>query len=147
MLVWSFFVFSGQVFAQPHTLLDPSFDGDGKAFTQFLPTNNKGLNAILQPDGKIIVVGSGSAGPTSPQTIQAAVVRYHPDGYLIGAIGGGAGGYFHFWKPDGATEFFQLKLPDTARDCDLHPDGLRLAAAHFDTRLRIYRMGDPAPAA
>jgi WD40 repeat protein len=91
-------------------------------------------------EGKPLVQHATQAG------VQGTIwnVRYHPDGYLIGAIGGGAGGYLHFWKPDGATEFFQLRLPDTARDFDLHPDNLRLAAAHFDTRLRIYRMADPA---
>ncbi|MEP6901108.1 MAG: FG-GAP-like repeat-containing protein [Actinomycetota bacterium] len=81
LMVWSIFIFSGQSFAQ-NSLLDPSFDGDGKVFTQFLPTNNVATNAVLQPDGKIIVVGSGSVGPTSPQTKQAAIIRYNPNGSL-----------------------------------------------------------------
>src|SRR5687768_966136 len=71
LMVWSLFVFSGQSFAQ-HTLLDPSFDGDGKVFTPFLPTNNVATNAVLQPDGKIVVVGSAAIGTVSPQTKQAA---------------------------------------------------------------------------
>lgn len=75
------FIFFGQSVAQT-SLLDPSFDGDGKVFTQFLPTNNVATNAVLQPDGKIIVVGSASIGPTSPQTKQAAIIRYNPDGSL-----------------------------------------------------------------
>jgi hypothetical protein len=36
-----------------------------------------------------------------------------------------------------ASEFFKLGLPNTARDLDLHPDGLRLATAHHDGILRI----------
>src|SRR5690349_9214551 len=75
LMAWSLFIFSGQSFAQS-SLLDPSFDGDGKVFTQFLATNNVATNAVLQPDGKIVVVGSAAIGTTSPQTKQAAVIRY-----------------------------------------------------------------------
>ncbi len=81
LIIWSIFICSGQSFAQ-HSLLDPSFDGDGKVFTQFLPTNNVANNSVLQSDGKIVVVGSASISTTFPQTSQAAVVRYNPDGSL-----------------------------------------------------------------
>src|SRR5215213_4583697 len=81
LIISSLLTFSGQSLAQ-HSLLDPSFDGDGKSFAQFLPTNNVANNAVLQPDGKIIVVGSASAGPTFPQTMQAALVRFNADGSL-----------------------------------------------------------------
>ncbi|HEY0461480.1 MAG TPA: FG-GAP-like repeat-containing protein [Pyrinomonadaceae bacterium] len=81
LIISSLLIFSGQSLAQ-HSLLDPSFDADGKAFAQFLPTNNVANNAVLQPDGKIIVVGSAAIGTTSPQTKQAAVLRFNPDGSL-----------------------------------------------------------------
>jgi WD40 repeat protein len=110
-------------------------------------------NAFAGIGNPLAVVFDWAEGKAAIQhATQAAVqgtiwnVRFHPDGYLIAAIGGGGGGYLCFWKPDGPTEFFQLKLPDTARDLDLHPDALRLAIAHFDTRLRIYRMGEPVAA-
>ncbi len=81
LMIWTIIIFCGQTFAQ-HSLLDPGFDGDGKVFTQFLPTNNTATNAILQTDGKIVVVGSGSTGPNSPLTKQAAIIRYNPNGSL-----------------------------------------------------------------
>jgi hypothetical protein len=33
-----------------------------------------------------------------------------------------------------------MKLPSTARDLDLSPDGLHLATAHHDGHLRIHKM-------
>jgi len=67
-------------------------------------------------------------------------LRFHPSGFLVAASGGTAGGYLFFWKPDQVNEFFNFKLPNTARDLDLHPDGLRLATAHFDGQLRVCPM-------
>jgi uncharacterized delta-60 repeat protein len=81
MIIVQIIIFAGESFAQ-HSLLDPTFDGDGKVFTQFLATNNKVNNAVLQPDGKYLVVGSASAGASAPLNVQAAIVRYNPDGSL-----------------------------------------------------------------
>ncbi|MDR3637088.1 MAG: WD40 repeat domain-containing protein [Isosphaeraceae bacterium] len=67
-------------------------------------------------------------------------LRFHPSGFLVAASGGTPGGYLFFWKPDQVSEFFKFKLPNTARDLDLHPDGLRLATAHFDGQLRVCMM-------
>lgn len=66
-------------------------------------------------------------------------LAYHPTGTLIGGIGG-QGGYLHFWAPDQAEEYHQMKLPDTARDLALAPDSLRVATAHFDGHARVHRM-------
>jgi hypothetical protein len=60
---------------------------------------------------------------------------------LIAASGGDAGGHLWFWKPDQANELFKLVLPNTARDMDLHPDGLRIATAHHDGKVRVSAMG------
>ncbi len=68
---------------------------------------------------------------------------WHPDGYWIGASGGQAGALY-FFKPESETEFFAFKLPDTARDMDLSPDGLQLAVAHGDGNLRIYKLAAKA---
>ena len=67
-------------------------------------------------------------------------VRFHPLGFLIFATGGTSGGFLWFSRPDQAAEFCKLVLPNTARDLDLHPDGLRLATAHHDGILRISSM-------
>ncbi len=72
-------------------------------------------------------------------------VANHPEGFVIGAIGGQAGGHLFFWKPDQADEFHTLNLGNSARDLSLHPDGLRLATAHFDGNIRISLMA-PKPA-
>ena len=48
-----------------------------------------------------------------------------------------------FWKPDSKDEFHQFKLPDSARDLDLHPDGVQLVTAHYDKHVRISSMDPP----
>ncbi len=67
-------------------------------------------------------------------------VVFHPDGFLIGSSGGSGGGVLLFWKPDQDKPLHKLKLPNTARDMDLHPDGLRIVTAHHDGHLRISSM-------
>lgn len=69
-------------------------------------------------------------------------VAWHPDGFLVGA-GGGNGGAIWFWKPDAPQAFHTLKLPNNARDLDLHPDGTKLAVPFYDGVLRIYDMTEP----
>ena len=66
----------------------------------------------------------------------------HPDGTAIGVSGGGGGGFLLFWKADQKEGFHKFKLPNTARDMDLASDGLHLATAHFDKRLRICKMAE-----
>jgi len=72
-------------------------------------------------------------------------VRFHPAGFLIAVSGGTSGGFLWFWKPEQAHEFFKFTLPNTGRDLDMHPDGLRLATAHYDGLVRISLMR-PKPA-
>ena len=55
-------------------------------------------------------------------------------------LGRNRGGFLWFWKPDQDNEFFKFALPNTARDLDLHPDGIRLATAHHDGMVRISAM-------
>ncbi|MEQ8788619.1 MAG: WD40 repeat domain-containing protein [Pirellulaceae bacterium] len=70
-------------------------------------------------------------------------VVMHPAGFTIG-VSGGSGGFLLFWKGDEKDEFHQVKLPDTGRDLDLHPDGLRLATVHSNGQLVISKMADKA---
>jgi WD40 repeat protein len=67
----------------------------------------------------------------------------HPSDVIAG-VGGGNGGMLWFWKADKAQDFFSLKLPNNARDLDLHSDGKRLAVAFFDGAVRTYDMEAPA---
>jgi WD40 repeat protein len=67
-------------------------------------------------------------------------VAWHADGFVVAASGGGGGGLLHFWRLDDEKPFHKLKLPNTARGMDMHPDGLRVATAHFDSHVRISAM-------
>lgn len=72
-------------------------------------------------------------------------VALHPADLVI-AAGGGAGGALWFWKPTEALAFHTLKLPNNARDLDLHPDDQRLAIPFFDGTVRIYDLTPKKPA-
>jgi WD40 repeat protein len=71
--------------------------------------------------------------------------RFHPEGFLIGSSGGGGGGHLIFWNLE-EKPFHSVKLPDSVREFDLHPDGIQLATAHYSKTVRISRMA-PKPAA
>ena len=78
--------------------------------------------------------------PKAPFQGTAWGVKFHPDGFAAG-VGGGNGGALWFWKPATGDNFFTLRLPNNARDLDLHPDGRRLAVPFFDGAVRLYEMG------
>lgn len=65
---------------------------------------------------------------------------FHPQGFLMGATGGSGGGFLGFWNDDKDEEFHKLKMPNTARAMDLHPDGIQIATAHHDRCVRISFM-------
>jgi len=64
-------------------------------------------------------------------------LKYLADGTLMGAGGGGNGGWLFFWKPDADKDAHRFQLPSILRDMDLHPDGIRVATAHHDKNVRI----------
>jgi WD40 repeat protein len=70
-------------------------------------------------------------------------VVLHSQGFAI-AAGGGNGGALWFWSLDKGENVFTLKLPNNARDLDLHPDGKRLAIPFFDGAVRLYDMSSKA---
>jgi WD40 repeat protein len=67
-------------------------------------------------------------------------LRYLADGSLMAACGGTSGGFLLFWKAGADKDYHRVTLPVSARDMDLHPDGLRVATAHHDSHLRITRL-------
>ena len=67
-------------------------------------------------------------------------IRWLADGSLMCGAGGSNGAFLVFWKPDADKEFHRFKIADTARDMDLHPDGLQIATPHFDGQLRISKL-------
>jgi uncharacterized delta-60 repeat protein len=70
--------------------LDRSFDGDGRAVTDFGPADygfasDSASGVTFQADGKIVAVGSSLAG-VNPWNV--ALVRYNPDGSLDSSFDG-----------------------------------------------------------
>jgi WD40 repeat protein len=71
-------------------------------------------------------------------------LRFLAEGSLLGGCGGGKGGFLLFWKTDADKDFHRFALPNILRDMDLHPDGLRVATAHYDGNVRITRLAAKA---
>tara|TARA_R100000306_G_scaffold25158_3_gene28216 strand:- start:1204 stop:1482 length:279 start_codon:yes stop_codon:yes gene_type:complete len=63
--------------------LDLSFGNNGFATTQVSPTYNFATAIVVQPDGKIIVVGDSG----EPATYRATVMRLNTDGSLDTSFG------------------------------------------------------------
>ena len=75
-------------------------------------------------------------------------VRFHPDHFVIGAIADRTGkGELWFYKPDEEKAFHTMKLSSAARGLDLLSDHRRVAVAHADGHVRLYRMTAKPPAA
>jgi uncharacterized delta-60 repeat protein len=64
--------------------LDPTFGGDGKVMTNVTPSYDWANGMALQSDGRIVVVGSLSAGATNGEI---GVLRYLGDGSLDPSFG------------------------------------------------------------
>jgi uncharacterized delta-60 repeat protein len=65
--------------------LDPTFGGDGKVTTDITPSSDVLNGMALQANGKIVAVGSLSAGPDNGKI---GVLRYRTDGSLDPGFGG-----------------------------------------------------------
>jgi len=61
------------------------------------------------------------------------------DGSLMG-VSSGTAGILLFWNSEKNGDFHRFKLPNQARDMDLHPDGIHVATAHHDNHVRITRL-------
>jgi WD40 repeat protein len=121
-----------------------SLNADGKrlACSGLFNASNP-LGAVNEP--LVLVFDAGTRkkirGHIAPGVVGVAWrASYHPSGTLIGCSGGTGGGFLVFWSPEQDKDFFRLQLPNTARDFDLHPDGVTLAVTHHDRQVRIYRM-------
>jgi uncharacterized delta-60 repeat protein len=89
--------------------LDQSFSGDGKLTTDFVGSGDDGQSMVVQPDGKVLVVGRSSK--------DFALARYKPDGTLDKT-------FSHDGKQ--VTDF--AKGSDSARVAAIRPDGKILVA-------------------
>ena len=125
------------------------FSDDGKLLACGGITNVS--NAFAGVGNPIIVLFDWEAGKEKIQHLAKGNIRgsiwglaMHRQGFTIGGSGGGGGGLLFFWKPDQKNEFHKLKLPNTIKDLDLHPDGQHIATAHHDSQLRISKMAAKA---
>jgi uncharacterized delta-60 repeat protein len=90
LLTLLFFLSQVNVFAVP-VMLDTGFDSDGKVLTTFLPYRaDPGNDVVVQPDGKIIVAGSG----LNTDILQGrwVMARYNADGSLDSTFGANGNG-------------------------------------------------------
>jgi uncharacterized delta-60 repeat protein len=66
----------------PDGSLDASFDGDGKVVTAFTPLTDVAVDAVVQPDGKIVVGGFAGFSFEPPHNQNHALARYNAVGSL-----------------------------------------------------------------
>lgn len=66
---------------------------------------------------------------------------YLADGTLMGASGGGTGGFLLFWNESDKNEIHKFKLPNTVLDMDYYGSSMHVATAHHDGHLRLSRLG------
>jgi uncharacterized delta-60 repeat protein len=98
-------------------VLDPTFDGDGKVATDFGGSFDGAGDVAIQPDGKIVAVGSGFRSPPG-RAMDFALARYSADGSLDASFGEGG----KVLTPFGGNSI------DSANAVALQPDGKILAA-------------------
>ncbi|HVS36074.1 MAG TPA: Ig-like domain-containing protein, partial [Gemmataceae bacterium] len=71
----------------PSGVLDTSFGGTGTVVTDVPGSYEQGQDAVLQPDGKLVVVGYVSPAGVYPTVNNFALVRYNPNGSLDTSFG------------------------------------------------------------
>ncbi len=99
--------------------LDTSFSGDGIVITDVASGGDAGYQAVLQPDGKILIGGQTGPGGAG---VDILLVRYNSDGSLDTTFGGGDG----IAVLDIAADY------DAGRSIALQPDGKILLAGMSD---------------
>lgn len=104
--------------------LDTTFDGDGRGTVQFGAKGVDTVNAsVVQPDGKIVIVGSTAA--TDGNGTDIAIARLNPDSTLDLSFGESLDGV----TPGGGTVIIPLgTASDAAYGVALAPDGGILVA-------------------
>lgn len=102
------------------------------------------LGAVHEP---LVLLFNWETGKVEKQQIAEGIkqgviwrLSWLNDGSLLGISGGGSGGFLLFWKPEAEKDTHRFKLPNLARDMDVHPDGLQIATAHYDRHVRITRL-------
>lgn len=105
-------------------VLDTTFDGDGKVTTDFGGRSDGADDVAIQPDGKIVAVGSGFPAQVRPGDF--ALARYNRDGALDATFGDGGK----------VLTTFEPSSIDGANAVLIQPDGKILAAGRTRSGLR-----------
>ena len=90
--VLSLFLVSSSLLNRVHAAagdLDPSFGSGGKVTTDFFGVFDGVAALAIQPDGKIVAVGSTDTDPSSAVQVDFALARYNSDGSLDSTFGTG----------------------------------------------------------
>ena len=99
---------SASAFVSAPGQLDPTFNGTGKTSISFGPAEAQARGTVVQPDGKIVVVGE----TVTELGLDFAVTRYNSDGSLDTSFDG-----------DGKVTTDFNKSRDGAYGVALQPDG------------------------
>src|SRR5689334_6604478 len=106
--------------------LDPTFDGDGIAVRANPAGNDSAAKVLVQPDGKILLVGQGGNG-SFPQVVLARFTASGAPDVGFGTFGSAA-----FSVPG--------SFGDLARGGALQPDGKIVAAGISTSKLLVLRV-------
>ena len=99
--------------------LDLTFDGDGRVTTNFQDTIDEVHALTIQPDGKIVAVGTTQISDTD---YDFSVARYNSDGSPDTTFGGGAGR---------VTTDTAANQNDSAEAVAIQPDGKIVVVGHW----------------
>lgn len=92
--------------------LDATFGSGGKVVTAVTPLDSAAHAVTIQPDGKLVVVGSAFTSFSSRPKSDFAIIRYNPNGGLDSTFGNGG---------IATTNFHQFM--NQANDVAIQPDG------------------------
>ena len=106
--------------------LDTTFGSGGKTVTTFGDAAAQANALLVQPDGKVVLVGHSGFGSYS-ELNDFALARYDTDGSLDNTFGNGGKLKTHF---DGETN-----TGTRAMDAMLAPDGKIIAVGHYKTEV------------
>jgi uncharacterized delta-60 repeat protein len=119
-VIWVILLFSNSVFT--NGVLDPTFGTGGKVNFRFGGTTDLAADAALQPDGKIVIVGTAAPPGQSAGFNDIGIARLNPDGTLDNTFGAGGAAITDFNGDE-----------DGARVVVILPDGKILVGGHRRT--------------
>jgi uncharacterized delta-60 repeat protein len=111
---------------QTNGALDAGFGSGGKLVTSLSQTNDEAFAVVIQPDGKIIAVGTAPISPVDQLRPRIGFVRYNPNGSLDSNFGNGG-------KVTTAS-FLWIKA------LALHTDGKILVAGNLGADVAVLRL-------